>query len=83
MVLGFILYETIDIIYNVGAITYNGSAYLYRWYYGMGDEYANREKEIEMLRLRLEILEKRLLANGSSENHETTKNGKKKHNTNQ
>lgn len=78
MVLGFILYETIDLIYNVGAITYNGSAYLYRWYYGMGDEYANREKEIEMLILRLANLEKKLLANGAGENHKTTEKGEKK-----
>ena len=83
MVLGFILYETVDLIYNMGAMTYNGTNYVYRWYYGIEDEKTLKEKEIEMLRLRLEILEKRLLANGSSENHETTKNGKKKHDTNQ
>ena len=78
MVLGFILYETVDLVYNVGAMTYNGSAYLYRWYYGMGDENANREKEIEMLILRLANLEQKLLANGAGENHKTTEKGKKK-----
>ena len=82
MVLGFILYETVDIIYNIGAMTYNGTNYLYNWYYGIEDEKILKDKEIEMLRLRLEILEKRLLADRSSENHEATENGEKKHDTN-
>ena len=76
MVLGFILYETVDLVYNVGAMTYNGTAYLYRWYYNIEDE--DREKEIEMLRLRLANLEQRLLTNGTSENHKTTEKGEKK-----
>ena len=38
MVLGFILYETIDLVYNVGLMTYNGSSYLYKWYYGIENE---------------------------------------------
>ena len=76
MVLGFILYETVDLVYNVGAMTYNGTAYLYRWYYNIEDE--DREKEIEMLRLRLANLEQRLLANGTCKNHKTTEKGEKK-----
>ena len=76
MVLGFILYETFDLVYNVGAMTYNGSAYLYRWYYQI--EVLDKEKEIEMLILRLANLEKKLLTNGAGENHKTTEKGEKK-----
>ena len=81
MVLGFILYETVDLAYNMGLMTYNGTAYVYRWYYGIDDENTKKEKEIEELRLRLADLENRLLTNGSSEDHKTTKNGEKKHKT--
>ncbi len=76
MVLGFILYETADLVYNMGLITYNGSSYVYNWYYGIEDEETKKEKELEELRLRLAMLEKKLLANGSSEHHKRTENGK-------
>lgn len=76
MVLGFILYETADLVYNMGLITYNGSSYVYNWYYGIEDEETKKEKELEELRLRLAMLEKKLLTNGSSENHKRTENGK-------
>ena len=82
MVLGFILYETVDLVYNVGLMTYNGSSYLYKWYYGIENEEIKKEKELEELRLRLAILEKKLLTNGTCNNHKGTENGKKKHKTN-
>ena len=69
MVLGFILYETVDLVYNVGALTYNGTKYIYQWYYGIEGEPIIKEKEIELLRIRIKKLEQRLLTNGSSENH--------------
>lgn len=75
MVLGFILYETFDLVYNVGALTYNGTKYIYRWYYGLEDEHIIKDKEIEMLRIRIKKLEERLLTDRSSDNHEKTKNG--------
>ena len=78
MVLGFILYETVDLVYNVGAMTYNGSAYLYRWYYKIDCENLKKKKEIEELRSRLCDLENQLLTNWASENHKTTEKGKKK-----
>jgi hypothetical protein len=78
MVLGFILYETVDLVYNVGAMTYNGTSYVYRWYYGIEDEDIKKEKEIEELRLRLVDLENRLLTNGTCKNHKTTEKGEKK-----
>ena len=82
MVLGFILYETVDLVYNMGLMTYNGSAYMYKWYYGIENEETKKEKELEELRLRLAILEKKLLTNGPREDHKGTENGKKKHKTN-
>ena len=69
MVLGFILYEAFDIAYHVGALTVNGTKYVYKWYYGIEDEETIKEKEIELLRMRIKDLEKKLLTNGSSEDH--------------
>jgi hypothetical protein len=62
MVLGFILYEAFDIVYNVGSILFGGGKYFYYWYCGI-DEAIKRGnvKEIEMLMKRIEILEKNLL----------------------
>ena len=76
MVLGFILYETVDLVYNVGSLTYNGTKYIYKWYYGINDETIVKEKEIELLRIRVKNLEKMLLTNGTSENHKETKDRK-------
>ena len=72
MVLGFILYETVDLAYNMGLMTYNGTAYVYRWYYGIDDENTKKEKEIEDLRLRIAELESRLLTDGSGKDHKKT-----------
>jgi MoaA/NifB/PqqE/SkfB family radical SAM enzyme len=69
MVLGFILYETFDLVYNFGALTYNGTKYMYKWYYGIENETIVKEKEIEMLRLRIKFLEETLLTDRSSEYH--------------
>ncbi len=67
MVLGFILYETVDLVYNISALTYKGTKYMYKWYYGIED--VIKEKEIELLRIRIKDLEEKLLTNGPSENH--------------
>jgi hypothetical protein len=62
MVLGFILYEAFDIVYNVGSLFFSGGKYFYHWYYGINDAIKRgNEKEIEMLLQRIEILEKNLL----------------------
>ena len=82
MVLGFILYETFDILYHAGSITYNGTAYLYNWYYGVKDESISKEDEIKLLKMRIEDLEKDYLQIGSSEDHKAAKHGKEKHKTN-
>lgn len=78
MVLGLILYETVDLLYNIGSLTMNGTAYVYKWYFGYLSEDIKKNKEIEMLRLRLDDLEKRLLTNGTSKNHEEAENGEQK-----
>ena len=44
MVLGFILYETIDIVYNVSKLGYNSVTGLYNWYYDIKTE-DDQEKE--------------------------------------
>ena len=33
--LGMILYETVDLVYNVSKLTYNGVRGIYYWYYGL------------------------------------------------
>ena len=33
MVLGFLVYEAMDVAYHVGKITYNGASLIYNWYY--------------------------------------------------
>lgn len=33
MVLGFLLYEAVDLAWNFGGMTYRGSKYIYDWYY--------------------------------------------------
>ena len=43
MVLGFVLYEAVDLGYNVVKISYNSVAGLYNWYY----EIDVHEKELE------------------------------------
>jgi hypothetical protein len=62
MVLGFILYETFDIVYNLSSLFWSGGNYFYRWYYGI-DAAIERgnDKEIEMLLKRIKILEKNML----------------------
>tara|TARA_B100000795_G_C22806835_1_gene445643 strand:- start:19755 stop:20051 length:297 start_codon:yes stop_codon:yes gene_type:complete len=55
MVLGFILYEAFDLAYNMTALTYNGTLYVYNWYYG--EKEIEKDKEIEMLRLRIDNME--------------------------
>ena len=72
MVLGFILYETVDLVYHVGKLTYDGSYYLYKWYYNIENSDVQKDKEIELLRLKIYELEQSLLTNGSSNHHKKT-----------
>ena len=62
MVMGFILYEAFDIVYNLSSLLFGGGKYFYYWYYGIDETIKQgNEKEIEMLLKRIEILEKNLL----------------------
>lgn len=64
MVLGFVLYEGIDLAYNVLKLGYNGISGVYNWYYYEPEEEVSREQEIliEMTNLmsKLEELQKEL-----------------------
>jgi hypothetical protein len=64
MVLGYLLYEAVDISVNVVKISYNSISGLYYWYYN--DDYPEVKceqlliKDIEILNDRIEKLETRL-----------------------
>tara|TARA_B100000674_G_C37560309_1_gene787039 strand:+ start:158 stop:385 length:228 start_codon:yes stop_codon:yes gene_type:complete len=67
MVLGFVLYETVDVGYNLLKMTYNSVAYTYNWYYGITPETLENklkhdEDELKRTKERIAVLERRLLA---------------------
>ena len=53
MVLGFILYESLELVYNVGKLTINGAYGLYSWYYDvkppMTEQMKLELKQIELI----------------------------------
>ena len=53
MVLGFIIYESIELVYNVGKLTLNGAYGLYSWYYNvtppMTEQMKLELKQIELI----------------------------------
>ena len=62
MVLGFLLYEAMDLVYHSGKITYNGASSVYNWYYGIDNSSLNKkitqdEETIKMLEDRIDNLE--------------------------
>ena len=48
MVLGFILYEAVDFVWHFGKLTWDGTKYVYNWYYEIP---TNDEIEINKLTL--------------------------------
>ena len=64
MVLGFVLYETMDIVFHVGKFTVNGMVGLYNWYYDINhyvpiegrDRFMLLEDKIEELTKQLEMI---------------------------
>jgi len=64
MVLGYLLYEAVDVGVNVVKLSYNGIRGIYYWYYGEDYPEVEREKllikDIETLTDRLEKLEHKL-----------------------
>ena len=71
MVLGFVLYESIDLAYNVLKLGYNGISGVYNWYYYEPEPETSREQEIliEMTSLmeKLEELQKELKVKNDKE----------------
>jgi hypothetical protein len=51
MVLGFILYESIDLFYNVGKLSYNAITGTYNWYYSIQSPEI-QERELEMTKIK-------------------------------
>ena len=50
MVLGFIVYEAVDVVYNVGKIGYNSVTGFYNWYYSVETpEVIERKKEMDKI----------------------------------
>ena len=64
MVLGYLLYEAVDLGVNVVKITYNGARGVYYWWYDTDYPEVEREKQsiadMEILTKRREELEKTL-----------------------
>jgi hypothetical protein len=67
MVLGFLLYETVDLGINVIKITYNSARSTYYWWYGLDYPEVALEKkaieDVEKLTHKLEDIEKILKDN--------------------
>jgi len=64
MVLGFILYESFDLVYHVGKITVNGVFGIYNWYYDINNyipiqgmnKYELLEDKIDNLTKQIELI---------------------------
>ena len=57
MVLGFLLYEAVDLAWNFGGITYRGGKYIYNWYYEIPTKDDIEIEKLDELRKRMEMLE--------------------------
>tara|TARA_B100001142_G_scaffold106391_1_gene108250 strand:- start:1689 stop:1916 length:228 start_codon:yes stop_codon:yes gene_type:complete len=58
MVLGFILYEAVDLLWNFGGMTYRGSKTVYNWYYDIPTPDDIEINELKKLNDRIAHLEK-------------------------
>ena len=58
MVLGFILYETIDIAYNVSKLGYNSVTGLYNWYYDIKTEDDKEKERLDRLENKIDKISK-------------------------
>ena len=64
MVLGFILYESFDLVYHVGKFTVNGVFGIYNWYYDINNyipiqgmnKYELLEDKIDNLTKQIELI---------------------------
>jgi hypothetical protein len=57
MVLGFILYESIDLVYHAGKIGYNTVSGAYNWYYGTPEE-PEENKRLKRLENKIDKISK-------------------------
>ena len=59
--LGFLLYEAVDLVYTLGKLGYKGVRATYYWYYDLEypevEQIKNKENVIEQLKKRVEMLE--------------------------
>jgi len=55
--LGVVLYEAIDLVYHIGKIGYDGTKYIYNWYYAIDENKDDKEVEITNMKKRIEQLE--------------------------
>ena len=62
MVLGYLLYEAVDILYNVARIGYEGVSKVFDWYKGEDTARPLEESELEKLKARMAVLEDVLTA---------------------
>ena len=58
MVFGVIIYETIDIMYNLTSIGYKSAKGIYNWYYGIDDTMISEREQILLLEYKVDKLEK-------------------------
>jgi hypothetical protein len=62
MVLGFLLYEAVDVAYHATKLTFNSATFVYNWYYGINinnldNKLQHDEQHIKMLEDRVKQLE--------------------------
>ena len=50
MVLGFLLYEAVDLAWNFGGMTYRGGKYIYNWYYQVPSQDRGLEHACDKIR---------------------------------
>tara|TARA_Y100000389_G_scaffold76047_1_gene72696 strand:- start:3727 stop:3948 length:222 start_codon:yes stop_codon:yes gene_type:complete len=58
MVFGVIIYETIDIMYNLTSIGYKSAKGIYNWYYSIDDTMISERDQILLLEYKVDKLEK-------------------------
>jgi|TARA_B110000444_G_C18564373_1_gene466348 hypothetical protein len=62
MVLGFLLYEAIDVAYHATKLTFNSASFLYNWYYdisihNLDNKIQHEEEHVKLLEDRVKQLE--------------------------
>ena len=59
MVLGFLLYEAVDMAYHATKLTFNSASFLYNWYYDISihnlDNKVQHEERVKQLETMLDI----------------------------